>query len=47
MEIGDKVKIKRKRIRGEIYYDEKANTKSATIVEKYKNFVVVQYEKRI
>lgn len=45
MQIGDKVKIKRKRKVGEIYYDEKSSTQEATVVEIYKNFVVVQYKK--
>lgn len=45
MKIGDKVKIKRKRKVGEIYYDEKNNIQEVTVVETHKNFVVVQYEK--
>ena len=47
MKIGDKVKIKRKRIKGEVYYTEENSTRTATVVEICKNFVVVQYEKRI
>ena len=47
MKIGDKVKIKRKRIKGEVIYTEENSTKIATVVEIHKNFVVVQYEKRI
>lgn len=47
MKIGDKVKIKRRRKKGEAIYTEESSTRTATVVEKYKNFVVVQYEKRI
>lgn len=47
MKIGDKVKIKRKRKVGEVYYDELANTREVTVVGIHKDFVVVQYEKRI
>lgn len=47
MKIGDKVKIKRKRKVGEIYYDELSNTREATVVAIHKNFVVVQYKLRI
>lgn len=47
MKIGDKVKIRRKRKKGEVIYTEENSTKIATVVDKYKHFVVVQYKKRI
>lgn len=47
MKIGDKIKIKRKRNKGEVFYSKENSTRTATVVAKYKNFVVVQYEKRI
>lgn len=45
MKIGDKVKIITKRKTGEIYYDEQKSTRTATVVGKYKNFIVIQYSK--
>lgn len=42
--IGDTVKVKRKKKTGETYYTEENSVKEVEIVGKYKNFIVVKYK---
>lgn len=44
MNIGDVIKVKRKKKTGEIYYNDENSIKNATIVGKFKNFIVVEYK---